>query len=91
MHDRDSGPGGLIQYRGDNSTGTLITSESSGLNCNKSVEHLPQLAPLPDRCQLAVFAGPGDQRRVYSGDAALQGSTSHSSHTVFILQIILEF
>ena len=90
MHDRDAGTGGVTQYRGDNSHGDFNNNWIFRLKLQQSVDICHQPPPLPARCQLAVFAGPREQRRVYSRDD-FQGNTSHYSQTVFILQIILEF
>ena len=92
MHDRDAGTGGVTQYTGEIIlTGTLITIESSGLNCTKSVDNLPHLSISP--CPVSAGSFCGAQGVAACLQPRCRGSGEHFplSHTVFILQIILEF
>ena len=71
-------------------TGTLITIESSGLNCNKVlISATSRHLSLPG-VSWQFLRGPGSSG-VFTAEMQRFRGTLPTPHTVFILQIILEF
>ena len=87
MHDRDAGTGGVTQYRGDNAHGDWIFR----LKLHQKCWYLPPAATSP--CPVSAGSFCGAQGAAACLQPRCRGSGEHFplSHTVFILQIILEF